>query len=327
MLPKNWLLGPQSLDGSFHQRLATTMKETTSENTATESTATENLSAEDVSAESSSAGSTSAQGEVSGGGEVVPADSENGPRGDSTSRGEPVSEGTSTSQGTSTSKGTPTSRSRYPVLSRIPEVPGLLAKKAAEVASAVAETPETSLFFREREDGALEFYPWRFGPGYLFTGPRHQRRLRQSLRRFWGAAGLLIFVLEVALEGAFSLREGGLLAEIGEEFAIAGGLGVLAFVTYSIWIYNWVSGKPQAGKRGLFGELRRGAEMESTTSLWFRSAVALGFVLAGAALAWKGLTLTGTLLVGGAGILALKFCYQARHAGRVKDGPSERYPR
>lgn len=278
------------------------MQKTSAESTVEENADAGNFPAKNPPMESSSTGGFSVQVEVAEGGEAVTANGGNARRDDSAPRD--VS----------------TSGSRYPVLSRIPEAPGLLADKAAGVADAVAETPETSLFFQEREDETFEFYPWRFGPGYLLTSSGQKRRFRKSFRRFWGAAGLLILALEIALEimlgEALSFGIEGFLAEMVQEFATVGGLGVLALVGYSIQVRSWVSGRPQVGRRGLLEELRRSAKMETTASLWFGFAAALGFFLGGAALIWKGVMLIGVLLIGGSGSLALKFYYQAWHAGR-----------
>ncbi len=216
----------------------------------------------------------------------------------------------------------PASGTRYPVLSRLPEVPGLLADTIAELPSKAVglEAPETGLFFREREDGTVEFYPWRFGPGYLLADPDRQRRLRRSFRRFWGAAGLLLLVLEIALQGAlqgaFSLgpeRVSGeferLAVGVGEELALAGGLGILALAAYSALACSWVSGQPQAGRRGVFEELRRGAEANSTADLGFGAALGLGLVLLGGAMVWKGAALVGVSYAG-VGAVALTSGYR-----------------
>lgn len=232
---------------------------------------------------------------------------------------EPPAEDTSTGGRPASGDG-PAGGTRYPVLSRLPEAPGRLADMIARLP--VAEIPETGWFFRKREEeGTLEFYPWRFGPGYLFADQGRQRRLRRSFRRFWAVAGLLLFALEIALQEAFSLgadffetgRFSGVLgffAETVGELALAGGLGIFALGAYSALAYSWVSGRPEAGRRGFFEELRRGAEMKSATDLWCVELLSLGVALLGGAVAWKGAALVGTFCAGLFGALALMAGYQ-----------------
>ena len=218
----------------------------------------------------------------------------------------------------SSTGGLPASGSRYPVLSRLPEVPGLLADMIAQLPGKVAglAAPETDLFFQEREDGALEFYPWQFGPGYLLTHPSRQRRLRRSFRRFWGSAGLLVFLLDVALQGAFSIEPKELsgdfellAAGVGENLVLAGGLGILALLAYTALACRWISGQPEAGRRGFFEQLRRIAETNTTAGLGFVIALGVGFALLGTAMAWKGAVLIG-IPYAGLGALAPAAGYQ-----------------
>lgn len=199
---------------------------------------------------------------------------------------------------------TASSGRRYPVLSRIPEVPGLLADAVAERLG-----PDMDRLFRKRSDGALEFYPWRIGTGYLVSDPERQDYVRHSVRRFAVLAHAGFLGLETVL--TFQTEPTGLVGAVKNGFAVGFGLVALVLAAYGAWAWHLTQGCPRTeGRRTLRGVLRQAAEATSASWLWLGEGIVLGLAGLGVVLVLREALVAGILCTAFFGTLALTRGYQ-----------------
>lgn len=193
---------------------------------------------------------------------------------------------------------------RYPVLSRIPAVPGLLANAVAERLG-----PDMDRLFRKRSDGVLEFYPWRAGTGYLISDPERQDYVRDSVRRFTVLAHAGFLGLETVL--TFQTEPTGLVGAVKYGFTVGSGLVALILAAYGAWVWYLTQGCPRTERgRTLRGVLRQDAEATSVSWLWLGEGIVLGLAGFGVVLVLRGAPVAGILCAAFFGGLALTGGYQ-----------------